>query len=306
MVKFDLNWLVTGPVDSPTCDLWEEPYDRGFLWNRVTIRSALLAGAALAEKMGDSLLAAEYRSVGERRIGDPTENHLDLFLTECPAHGAGPACRDKNKGIDSAVILALTYAANTRELLGSGGPLGPASLEVIARTVQAYNAQFCELYTVNQRDAEEGVPGILYGRYAKDVYGGGNPWQLLTAALASLMYQTAAYVGEGRPLSLPQLNAWRSALFAGFNGAASDFVAAGDAILLRLVHHIDEADDWHLYEQIDRETGQQYNAKDLTWSYAEVLSALQAREHALEVGEAHSQKSPSSAASARPGEALMG
>ena len=36
------------------------------------------------------------------------------------------------------------------------------------------------------------------------------------------------------------------------------------------ISSVAKEDDGHLYEQIDKKTGRQYNAKDLTWSYAEV------------------------------------
>ena len=37
----------------------------------------------------------------------------------------------------------------------------------------------------------------------------------------------------------------------------------------------------HVFEQMDKGSGKQYNARDLTWSYAELLSALDARNSAL-------------------------
>jgi hypothetical protein len=55
------------------------------------------------------------------------------------------------------------------------------------------------------------------------------------------------------------------------------FKAQGDGLLLRIRHYI-EAYDFHMYEQIDKNTGQQISAYDLTWSYAEVLNALSWRE----------------------------
>ena len=39
---------------------------------------------------------------------------------------------------------------------------------------------------------ENGIPGILIGRYPGDIYAGGNPWQLLTAVLAECFYLAAA------------------------------------------------------------------------------------------------------------------
>ena len=39
-----------------------------------------------------------------------------------------------------------------------------------------------------QADDDAGVPGCLFGRYPGDVYAGGNPWPLLTAAAAEVFY----------------------------------------------------------------------------------------------------------------------
>jgi GH15 family glucan-1,4-alpha-glucosidase len=58
------------------------------------------------------------------------------------------------------------------------------------------------------------------------------------------------------------------------------FIGAGDAVMLRLKHHIQGDPDGHVYEQINKATGEQYNARDLTWSYAEILGALGERKKA--------------------------
>jgi GH15 family glucan-1,4-alpha-glucosidase len=139
----------------------------------------------------------------------------------------------------------------------------------------------------------------LYGRYKADQYGGGNPWQLITAALASLFYQAAqACPSSSACLTDKELHAWQAALGktasagagagagdASFTGTRSAFVAAGDAVLNRLVHHIvvPANSDVHVYEQIDKSSGDQYNAQDLTWSYAEILMALEERAKALKM-----------------------
>lgn len=54
------------------------------------------------------------------------------------------------------------------------------------------------------------------------------------------------------------------------------FLRAGDGVLLRVRHHV-EPDGFHLAEQIDRNTGVQISALNLTWSYAETLSAMDSR-----------------------------
>ena len=57
----------------------------------------------------------------------------------------------------------------------------------------------------------------------------------------------------------------------------SDFFRLqGDGLLLRLKYYI-KPYNFHMYEQIDKNYGTQISAFDLTWSYAEVLNAIVAR-----------------------------
>jgi glucoamylase len=282
LVQFDLDWLAQGEstIGLNTCDLWEETEDSNFLWNRVTMRAALLEGNKFAVEMGDTDRAAKYLQAAE--LAAPLSDHLHAsgFLTECPADGGSDSCVQYGKSIDGAVILSLVHGG-WRE--GTG--IAPALVD-IARTVEAYNELFCGLYPVNTADSAAGVPGVLYGRYAADAYGSagsdgkdaGNPWVLITASLAHLLYQAAQV---DRALTEEELQAWGAALnVENFGGLPRDFIAAGDAVLQRLSTHTG-ADEGHLFEQIDRNTGRQYNAEDLTWSYAEVLTALKERESAI-------------------------
>jgi GH15 family glucan-1,4-alpha-glucosidase len=53
-------------------------------------------------------------------------------------------------------------------------------------------------------------------------------------------------------------------------------VKAGDAVLYRLYQHV-KNDNGHIAEQIGKTSGAQTSANDLTWSYANILSALHYR-----------------------------
>ena len=55
---------------------------------------------------------------------------------------------------------------------------------------------------------------------------------------------------------------------------------AGDAIMYRLYQHV-KNDGGHIAEQIGKTSGSQVSANDLTWSYANILSAMQARKSAV-------------------------
>lgn len=126
-------------------------------------------------------------------------------------------------------------------------------------------------YQINKQDSSAGVPGVLYGRYQGDTYAGGNPWQLATAALASLFYRAAAHVLQHGAPSAQALAVWKNAINSpsdlptSASALAQVFAAQGDGVLLRLRRHV-QGKDWHLDEQIDRNTGFQLSAEDLTWS----------------------------------------
>jgi len=197
-------------------------------------------------------------------------SHVGTYVSECSRHNSHK-CRARGGDVDGAVILSFVH----------GGWLeGAPTSHVVANTVSLLSRVFCKKYPINVADTKKGLPGILYGRYGNDVYGGGNPWVLITASLASLFYQVAMSLAPTGSLQGSDLEAWRRALFPEFDGSASGFVAAGDAVLSRLKAHV-AADDYQLFEQIDKVTGNQYNAADLTWSYAEVLSALRFRDEVL-------------------------
>jgi len=54
---------------------------------------------------------------------------------------------------------------------------------------------------------------------------------------------------------------------------AQSLLQAGDSIMTRIFHHVQNSDH-QIDEQIDRNTGVQTNAKSLTWSYANLVRAL--------------------------------
>lgn len=57
-------------------------------------------------------------------------------------------------------------------------------------------------------------------------------------------------------------------------------MSAGDAIMYRLYQHV-KNDGGHIAEQISKTSGQQVSANDLTWSYANILSAIKTRKSAV-------------------------
>lgn len=266
-IKYDLDYIVTD-YDSNTCDLWEEVQSDDFFWNRLTMKQALLRGAEFATTMGDSTSAASYLETASK-----------VNETLYSAHWNGQyVLESTNREKDGAVIVAFNDGFNDAD-----GLFAPTSLEV-ASTIKTYNLAFCNEWAINTNDTDAGLPGVLYGRYPGDSYAGGNPWVLTTAALGNLFYRAAATIldGSADPSDgTEQWTVWADALNVDSvpteaASAADLFFRAGDSVLLRLRAHV-EADGFHLAEQIDRTTGLQISAEDLTWSYAEVLNAMTAR-----------------------------
>lgn len=160
----------------------------------------------------------------------------------------------------------------------------PITDEKVAKTIGVYALTFCIEYQINQDDNKAGIPGILLGRYPGDSYAGGNPWQLLTAVLAKTFYQGASVISQSNGfLKQADQDAWAELLKMKAGANSQDFVraaiAAGDAVMYRLFQHV-KNDGGHIAEQIGKTSGKQTSANDLTWSFANILSAMKEREKA--------------------------
>jgi glucoamylase len=100
------------------------------------------------------------------------------------------------------------------------GVFGPTSKEV-AGTVSTLNELFCDMFQINQDDTKNGVPGILYGRYEGDHYAGGNPWILLSSALAEVLYRGASdmLTMSTETMNVEDMAAWSKVLDVDFDGS---------------------------------------------------------------------------------------
>lgn len=253
-IKYNLDYIVSG-YNSNTCDLWEEITSTDFFWNRITMAKALSLGSQFANTLG-------YTSDSEKWLNSANLIKSNIYNT----HWNGfYYYESNNRPVDGAVIVAL----NVDDFID------PLSYEV-ASTIYYYNQVFSSEYPINLKD--KNLYGILYGRYPGDIYAGGNPWILTTAALSSLMYRISHQLNVGNKMSQYTLSMWSMALNYKFitedsNELINFFKNQGDGLLLRIKNYI-KPYDYHMYEQIDKNSGQQISAYDLTWSYAEVLNAL--------------------------------
>merc|ERR1719277_2705864 len=149
------------------------------------MRKALILGAEFAQSVGkDSSRASRYTSVAAE-ITKTLTSHVQ---------SDGFVCEASNRCQDSAVIEAFNVGYN------DDGVFAPLQKEVVA-TLSGLTKVFCKQYGINQNAAKAGKPGVLFGRYPGDSYDGGNPWVLLSASVANLLYRQSAALTAGATLA---------------------------------------------------------------------------------------------------------
>jgi glucoamylase len=224
------------------------------------MRKALLQGSDFAKSL-DASRSSKYAAVA-KEIEGTLQGHI---ITE------GFVCEATNRCKDTAVVEAFNVGYM------NDGVFAPLNKEVIA-TLSGLGKLFCSDFAVNQKAANDGTPGILFGRYEGDGYAGGNPWILLSASAATLFYRQAEALAMGSSLE-SEANAMLEELL-GRKVTSKGLLGAGDSILLLLKQFL--SNGMHMNEQIDRNTGALLSAKDLTWNYANILKAMKARSAAEE------------------------
>lgn len=238
IVKRDLEF-VAHRWQEPCFDLWEEVNGAHF-YTRMAQRRALLDGAKLAEKLGDGGAAKFYREQAAA-IGRSLNRFWDASKgVIVPTLDRTGGVDYKTSGLDTAVLLAVLHSGDDS---GDWSPKDPR----VKSTLAALVAKFKAIYPINRN----GQPGVALGRYPEDRYDGystggkGNPWFIATFAAAELSYRM---------------------------GNRTD----GDAFMARALAHAGR--DGRMAEQINRDSGAQQGAANLTWSYAAHVSAALRRD----------------------------
>lgn len=266
-IQYDLDWVAANWTQM-TCDLWEEVRSDNFFWNRMSFLRAMNDGSKFAGLMGDEARAKTYASVA------------GAIRQTLAAHWNGKFIQEsENRKLGASVIPALNDGQDELDT----NPVFPPSDPKVASTIQSLFDAFCTMFPINNAATEAGIPGQFLGRYEGDTYQGGNPWILLTAQLGESFYRGAQAVAKGAKVPAAVESQWR-ALFDETDAASKQplaplLLAAGDGCLLRIRHYVKD-DGFHLAEQIDKNSGKEISATDLTWSYATVFKALRFRDMA--------------------------
>jgi glucoamylase len=290
LIKRDLEY-VSHNWRSTCFDPWEEVRGHHF-YTRMVQRRALRDGAALAQRLNDSGAADWYRAQAD--VLEPAlRGHWD------EGQGIIRVTLDRDDGLDykssnldAAVILAVLHANR------QGDDFFTPTDDMVLATATILTSTFDNLFPINgTKNDFDGEPlGTAIGRYPEDRYSGqagsysGNGWVLCTAALGELYYRAAGEWGQKGQIAITARNksffmSLDSTRFQGlqvgqslattdqaFQDIITGLRSAGDRQLRRIRYHA--FPDGSLSEQMNRQTGFMQSARDLTWNYASILTAL--------------------------------
>lgn len=269
-------------------DLWEE-VDSDHFFTKFIQRKALLKGAEFASEYLKDFSTYKLLTETANELNETLANFIyperKLILNTY-----GPVQRGKASYKDLSVILAINHAYL------DDGVFAPTD-DYVLSTVYEVATSFISVYNLSQTTQDDnGLPlAPPTGRYPEDVYNGtgsslANPWYLSNAAFAEYFYTAAKDFQDQGSITVTNLTEpfWKY-YAAGvdvsqgtitkdsdnFDKLVQSLIGWGDAFLRVIKHYAVEGG--HYSEQFDKDTGVQRGARDLTWSYASILTAAFAR-----------------------------
>ncbi|KAK1229133.1 glycoside hydrolase 15 protein [Marasmius sp. AFHP31] len=275
IIQRDLDYTANN-WNQTTFDLWEEVSSSSFFTTAVQHR-ALRQGAALATKLGKTSVVQGYNTQAANTLCFLQSYwNTQGFITANTGGG--------RSGKDANTVLTSIHTFDP-EAGCDAVTFQPCSDRALSNLLQYVNA-FRSIYAINS-----GIPAnqaIATGRYAEDVYYGGNPWYLTTLAVAEQLYDALIVWNKQGSLevtstSLPFFRVFSSSVAVGtYASSSSTFTTLTTAIksyadgFVAVVAKYTPSDG-SLAEQYTRAAGAPLSAKDLTWSYASALTAFGAR-----------------------------
>ncbi|KAK7028135.1 glycoside hydrolase 15 protein [Paramarasmius palmivorus] len=265
-----------------TFDLWEEVQSSSFFTIAVQHR-ALREGVSFAHRLGISpgiVNVKKYHTQAENalRFLQTFWNPSKSYITSNTGGG--------RSGIDSNSILATIHTFDPNAGCDAI-TFQPCSDKALAN-LKVYVDSFRKIYTINA-----GIPeneAVATGRYPEDVC----IWVRKPAVAQQLYYALTTWKHQGfieiTSVSLPFFQQFSSSVDVGNYPIHTDTYKTLVASIQSFADGFIEINarytpsDGSLAEQFDEETGEPLSAKDLTWSYASAVTALEARDGNVPVG----------------------
>lgn len=160
----------------------------------------------------------------------------------------------------------------------------PCSPRALAN-LKVYVDSFRDIYTINHNVPRSA--GVATGRYAEDVYYGGQPWYLTTFAVAEQLYDAIQQWSTYNTITITDVDLafWQSiypSAKVGTYKKGREFTKLVETVLNYADSFVQVGlkyvpSSGALSEQFSRENGTQVSARDLTWSYASFVTMRSAR-----------------------------
>ncbi|KAJ2554332.1 hypothetical protein EV175_002620 [Coemansia sp. RSA 1933] len=193
IIKTDLEYVAANwDADSNNCDIWEEVRGDHF-YTRMIQRRALIEGSQFAAQLDDPGAADWYNLQAGYISGNMSafwDGNLNYIQTTINRSGG---LDYKSSNLDSQVLLATLhsgledgfYSVESDQMLST-------VVKLVSVFKPLYGINTVSSATINSTDMPVSV---ALGRYPEDKYNGynsdgpGNPWSLITSAMAEYHYR---------------------------------------------------------------------------------------------------------------------
>lgn len=252
-----------------TKDLWEEVNSMSF-FTVANQHRALVEGSTFAGKVGSSCSWCDSQA-------PQILCYMQTFWTGSYINantGGGRSGKDAN------TVLASIHTFDP-EATCDDITFQPCSSRALANH-KVYTDSFRSVYPINSGIAE-GV-AVAVGRYPEDSYYNGNPWFLSNLAAAEQLYDAIYQWNKIGSISITSTSLaffqdiYSSAAVGTYPSSSSTFTAIISATKTYADGYVSIVQahamaNGSLSEQYDKTYGTELSARDLTWSYAALLTA---------------------------------
>nr|GAT49285.1 glycoside hydrolase family 15 protein [Mycena chlorophos] len=274
IIKLDLDYVANNWNQS-TFDLWEE-LDYSSFWTTAVQHRSLRQGATLATKLGQNATLYTAQANNALCFLQSYWNPTGGYMTSNTGGG--------RSGIDANTALASIHTFDP-EAGCDAATFQPCSDKALS-SLKVYVDSFRSIYAINDGIASNAA--VATGRYPEDVYQGGNPWYLTTAAVAEQLYDALiVWKAQGSlqvtETSLAFFKQFLSSVTTGtYKSSSSTFSTITAGVLAfaedtLAIHAKYTPTNGSLAEQFSKSNGTPLSAFDLTWSYAAALTVFSAR-----------------------------
>jgi glucoamylase len=268
IVRNDLSY-VAQYWNSSGYDLWEEVNGESFFTTAVQHR-ALVEGSKFANQVGSSCSYCDSQAP-----------QILCFLQSYWTGSYTLANFGSSRtGKDANTILGSIHTFDP-EAGCDDTTFQPCSARALANH-KVVTDSFRSIYTVNS--GKSAGQAVAVGRYPEDSYYNGNPWYLCTMAAAELLYDALYQWDKAGTLTISSVSLnffkdlYRSAATGTYSSSSATYSSIVSAVKTYADGYMSIAEQYaytngSMSEQFSKSDGTPESARDLTWSYAALLTA---------------------------------